>query len=371
MKILQVVTLMSPDAAFGGPLRVALNQSKALQNNGHDVTVAAGSRGYEVAPTHEQGIPLMLFPARTLIPKIGYAGMGAPSMLIWLRNHIHDYDVVHIHLARDLVTLPVAKLARSMGVPFVAQTHGMIDATDKLLAGPLDAFFTVPALRGAGTVFYLNGQERADLETVAGTGLSLHELTNGIPESDDGDALALDERSPDVLYLARLQARKRPQVFVEAAKALLDNGSSARFSLVGPDEGEGSSVLEMIQSSGHRNSIHYEGSLPFDKTAERYRKSSVYVLPAIDEPFGMSVLEAMSAGLPVIVTDSCGLAPLIEEERCGVVVDSSAASLAKGIGWLLDNPTQAKAIGARGRAAARNRVGMSTVIEALEARYRA
>ena len=371
MKILQVVTLFSPDAAYGGPLRVALNQSKALQDNGHDVTIAAASRGYETAPTHEQGIPLKLFPARSLLPKTGYAGMAAPTMLWWLRSHMADYDVVHVHLARDLVTLPVARLARNLGVPFVAQTHGMIDSTDKLLARPLDKFLTVPSLRGAGTVFYLNDKERVDLESVAGTGIALHELTNGIPEADDSTPDVVDDRFPDVLYLARLQARKRPRVFVEAAVALLDRGYAARFSLVGPDEGEAAPVREMIESSGHHNSIHYEGPLPFDKTAERYRHASVYVLPAVDEPFGMSVLEAMSVGLPVVVTDSCGLAPLIEEERCGTVVDASAESLATGIGWLLANPTEAKAMGARGRAAARDRVGMSRVRDVLEVRYRA
>ncbi len=105
MKILQIVTLFSPDAAYGGPIRVALNQSKALQDNGHDVTIAAGERGYAVPPTREQGIALQLFPARTVIPpKIGYAGIGAPSMLVWLRKHVREFDVVHIHLARDLVT---------------------------------------------------------------------------------------------------------------------------------------------------------------------------------------------------------------------------------------------------------------------------
>ena len=79
MRILQVVTLLSPDGAYGGPARVALNQSAELIRRGHDVTVAAATRGYRVPPTELNGVPVRLFAARTLLPGTGFAGMGAPA----------------------------------------------------------------------------------------------------------------------------------------------------------------------------------------------------------------------------------------------------------------------------------------------------
>ncbi|GAA3196089.1 glycosyltransferase [Rhodococcus baikonurensis] len=372
MKILQIVTLFSPDAAYGGPIRVALNQSKALQDNGHDVTIAAGERGYAVPPKHEQGIALKLFSARTVIPKIGYAGIGAPSMLVWLHKHIREFDVVHIHLARDLVTLPAAKLALAYGIPVFAQTHGMIDETDKLLAKPLDAALTIPVLKRARTVFYLTEREHADLQSVVGDGhLNLVELNNGIPEAEDLESRPCNRYDPpEVLYLARLQARKRPQVFVEAAKELLDSGHTARFSIVGPDEGEAEAVNGLIERSGHSTFIRYEGPLPFDKSAARFRQASVYVLPSVNEPFPMSVLEAMAAGLPVVVTDTCGLAPLIRDGRCGLVIDDATESLTAAISSLLKDPVAAAEMGARARSVARERLGMPAVRAVLETQYR-
>ncbi|MDJ0404788.1 MULTISPECIES: glycosyltransferase [Rhodococcus] len=371
MKILQIVTLFSPDAAYGGPIRVALNQSKALQDNGHDVTIVAGERGYAVPPTREQGIALKLFPARTVIPKIGYAGIGAPSMLVWLRKHIREFDVVHIHLARDLVTLPAAKLALAYGIPVFAQTHGMIDETDKLLARPLDAALTIPVLKRARTVFYLTEREHADLQSVVGDGrLNLVELNNGIPEAEDLESPPVDRCDPpEVLYLARLQARKRPQVFVEAAKELLDSGHTAHFSIVGPDEGEAEAVNRLIDRSGHSSVIRYEGPLPFDKSAARFRQAAVYVLPSVNEPFPMSVLEAMAAGLPVVVTDTCGLAPLIRDGRCGLVIDNATESLTAAISSLLKDPVVAAEMGARARKVARERLGMPAVRAVLETQY--
>ncbi|MDI9898534.1 glycosyltransferase [Rhodococcus sp. IEGM 1409] len=371
MKILHVVTLLSPDAAYGGPIRVALNQATALQDHGHDVTIAAGTRGYAQPPTQEQGIALQLFPARTLIPKIGYAGIAAPGMLLWLRKHLREFDVVHIHLARDFVTLPVARLALAYGVPFVAQTHGMIDGTDKLLAKPLDAALTVPVLRGARTVFHLTDRERQDLLAVtAGHDIHLVELNNGIPESEEAVRPVIgDDQVPDVLFLARLQERKRPQVFVDAACVVLDSGRKAHFSIVGPDEGEAAAVTTSIEQSSHRDSIRYEGPLPFDQSTARYSRSSIYVLPSVNEPFPMSVLEAMAAGLPVIVTDTCGVASLIRDGNCGIVVDDTTEALSSAISWMLNNPEESANMGTRARDVARNTLGMDAVRKVLEAEY--
>ena len=57
MRILHVVTLVSPDGEYGGPVRVATNLSKALRDLGHDVTIAAGTRGFESAPEQLDGTP--------------------------------------------------------------------------------------------------------------------------------------------------------------------------------------------------------------------------------------------------------------------------------------------------------------------------
>ena len=74
MRILQVVTLLSPDGAYGGPARVALNQSAELVSRGHDVTVVGATRGYRDVPTELNGVPVKLFAARTLVAANWFRG---------------------------------------------------------------------------------------------------------------------------------------------------------------------------------------------------------------------------------------------------------------------------------------------------------
>jgi glycosyltransferase involved in cell wall biosynthesis len=363
MRILQVVTLLSPDGAYGGPARVALNQSAELMSRGHDVTVAAATRGYRVVPTELDGVPVRLFASRTLVPGTGLAGMGAPALGRWFHRTGPSFDVVHVHLARELVVLPVALAARRRGIPYVLQTHGMVVPSRHPLAPPLDAVWTRKILRGAGAVFYLTPQERDQLGAVAGERLPLVRLGNGVP---DYPPAVETPGPPEVLFAARMHPRKRPIAFVEMAKSLLDAGVNARFALVGPDEGEGPALRRALEGDPR---ISWEGALPPDAIPRRLASADVYVLPAVREPYPMSVLEAMSVGLPVVVTDDCGLAPLVKHAQSGIVTDPSIAALAAAVEKILRDQSLAHAMGQRGRSTVRTELSMHAVGDRLENVY--
>lgn len=304
-----------------------------------------------------------MFPSRTLVPGTGLAGMGAPALSWWFRRTGRTFDVVHIHLARELVVLPVALAARRRGIPYVLQTHGMVVPSRHPLAPLLDAVWTRKVLRDAGKLLYLTPQEREQLGAVAGAGLRLVRLGNGVPEYPPA---VETPGPPEVLFAARMHARKRPIAFVEMAKALLDAGVNARFSLVGPDEGEGPAVRRAL---GGDPRITWEGALAPDAIPRRMAAAGVYVLPAVREPYPMSVLEAMSVGLPLVVTDDCGLAQLVERTGSGIVTDPSVAALAAAVEKILGDQSLAHAMGQRGRSTVRTELGMHAVGDRLENIY--
>ncbi|MEZ5149963.1 glycosyltransferase [Rhodococcus zopfii] len=372
MRILHVVTLLGPDGAYGGPARVALNQSAALIDRGHEVTVAAGTRGFRVTPNRVDGVPVQLFPARTLVPGTGFAGIGAPGLQRWFHRNRTRFDIVHIHLGRDLVVLPVAVCARRHEVPFAVQTHGMIIPSGHPLAGPLDALWTRKVLRAAGAVFHLTALERDQLNAVTRTdsgasGPRFVELGNGVPEylpSRSSPSRRPSPDAPEVLFVARIHARKRPTAFVETARALLASGINARFTLVGPDGGDGRALRTALAAAPDTR-ISWEGALDPAEVPGRMAAASVYVLPAVREPYPMSVLEAMSVGLPVVVTRDCGLASLIERSGCGVVTDPEVPALADAVATLLANEPLARAMGENGRRTVQTHQGMRAVADRL------
>ncbi|CCQ13661.1 Glycosyl transferase, group 1 [Rhodococcus sp. AW25M09] len=363
MRILHAVTLFSPDGAYGGPVRVALNQASALRESGHEVTLTAGVRGFDPIPTEQEGVPLALKGARNLVPGVGFAGLVAPTSLTWLRKHRAEFDVVHVHLARDLVMLPFAATVHRLGLPFVVQSHGMLAPKSNPLAPALDFLLVRRLLRQAQTVFCLTDQEREGISDVAGDGVNIQMLNNGVPEYEAAESI---DAVPEILYLARLHPRKRPLDFVDAAKQILDSGFSARFTLVGPDEGEAEQVAESIAS---RPEITWEGPLPGGTGPERMRRASIYVLPSVNEPYPMSVLEAMAVGIPVVVTEECGLAALVSRTGCGLVTVPGKGPIAQAMQTLLTDPALARAMGERGRASARSELSMRSVTARLSDTY--
>lgn len=343
MRIAQVVTLISPDAAYGGPVRVAINQLKSMASLGHQTHLYAAHRGYRSAPNEIDGITLTSYPATRLIPKTGFSGLTSMGLLVDLYRQLRNYDVVHVHLARDLITLPAAKLALSQNIPLVLQTHGMIDASAHPLAKPLDAVWTRPVLQKAGAVLYLTEREKIALQEVSRKEINLIPLANGVHIPAQKRAKDTVQPSREVLFLARLHPRKRAVNFVKAAIRLLPEFQDTRFTLVGPDEGDGGEVARLIRGHGPR--INWEGPLSMDETIARMAKADIYVLPSVDEPFPMSVLEAASLGLPLIITNSCGLAATVAKFEAGMVIPDSEEALANAMRELLASPQTASVLG--------------------------
>ncbi|MGW6709004.1 glycosyltransferase [Streptomyces sp. NPDC054956] len=368
MRVLHAVTLHSPTHAFGGPVRVALNLAEGLRGRGHGAALLALGAGFpEPWPTSVEGVPAKLFPARRVLP-LGFSGMTSPALLASAGRLVRDADVVHVHLARDLVTLPVALAALRARRPLVLQTHGMVDPSGRILARVLDAVAVRRLLRGADAVLYLTPHEREGLAAVAGGALPRAvRLLNGTPAQEQRPA---PSGPPRILYSARLQARKRPVDFVDAAPAVLAVHPDAEFVVAGPDEGELAAVRARVASLGLSARFTIPGALSGTEVLAELRRAHVYVLPSVDEPFPMSVLEALSVGVPSVVTHSNGLAKRIASAGAGAAVTPGPRGLSSAILALLAPAANASASLAS-RALASESFSMDTVLDTLLPLYEA
>ena len=146
-----IATVVTPDNAYGGPIRVALNQLSELKSRGHTVTLAAGALGFTPGQLPEEycGVPVRLFPVHRVVPRAGFAGLHAMGMNSWIKREAETFDVVHVHLARDMITLTAARRVLRARLPLFLQTHGMIAPSRHPLAGPLDGLITTRLLKSS------------------------------------------------------------------------------------------------------------------------------------------------------------------------------------------------------------------------------
>ena len=366
MRILHIVTLVAADASFGGPAQVALAQAAALKRHGNEVLLIAGGRGFRPGISEVDGAAVKLFGTFAVAPRLGFAGLTSIPMLLWLCRNVWRFDVVHLHLARDLIMIPSALVVLLSGKQFVAQPHGMIIHTGRRLERVLDAIATRRVLRKARTVFVLNKAEGREVEKVAGVPSSV--LVNGLT-----DQPCVSRETPDreVLFLARLHARKQPGTFVKMAIALAPRYPDVAFRLVGPDGGELAAIRALISASGLNDRITIEDPVSPSAVRQRMQAAAVYVLPALDEPFGLTVLEALSVGVPVVISKSGGLAATIESTGSGLTAEDSAESVAACVATLLDDDDLRTAMGARGPQVVRDNFSIEHVCDRLVGAYNA
>lgn len=360
---LHVLTLIDDESSYGGPTTVALGQCRELIRQGHTAEIVAGWRGEGEPPTELEGVPVHLFPVRRVVPVGRFSGLLAPALVAWVRQHAKRFDLGHVHLARDLVPLTAARLLSAAGVPYLTQTHGMVMPDPRRSALVMDRALTLPVLRAAKHRLVLTDAEEAGLSRLLGPAVELTRLPNGI---EIPAVTPAEPAIPDVLFLARLHPRKRVLDFAAAAAQLIDEGVPATFSVVGPDDGDLPALREVIHSRKELTAgIRYEGPLNHEAAVERMARCSVYVLPSVDEPFPMTLLEALALGRPAVCTDSCGIAPALLTHGAAVVVTPGADAVADALRKLLGDPDERAALGARAAETAVNEFSITAVVQQL------
>jgi glycosyltransferase involved in cell wall biosynthesis len=199
-------------------------------------------------------------------------------------------------------------------------------------------------LDGAATIIATADQEREELITGGLPSEKIVLRRNGVEAPSplpDGAAFrrqfGIADASKVLLFLGRLSKKKSPDLLLKAfAGTAAEQGlGDIRLVFVGPDEsGMRDTLQEMAKRLGVVERVHFCGPLDGRTKWEAYRGADIFVLPSQNENFGNTAAEAVAAGTPVVVTDQCGIAPLLGDVA-GLVVRYDEGELRYGLRRLL------------------------------------
>jgi glycosyltransferase involved in cell wall biosynthesis len=380
MRLLHVIPMFHPATIYGGPSVVAAQQARSLVARGNHVTVATSNvmdlrpRRFLRRLTAElDGVQVLYFPSRTLHPP-GYRSSRFPfivsrKLLRWLENDVKSFDAVHVHFAREWIPVRAAQTSIDSRVPTFLQPHGMLGRVGGARA-LIDRLWVKRTLEDATAVFALQQHESDEIKRIAPS-VQTVELPNGIDLPVTSERWpAANLADPVVLFLARLHPRKRVSAFLEMARILSDEGVAARYRVVGPDGGDLVEAQHLVRRYELGDRVTFVGSLQGDAVAREFRNSAVYVLPSVNEPFPMTVLEALSLGVPTVVTDTCFIAPMLENSGAAVVSGPQPEVLAESVEAILREPGLAERLSCTGRRLAQTQFSSDRVVDRLENYYR-
>lgn len=159
-------------------------------------------------------------------------------------------------------------------------------------------------------------------------------------------------QQPMVLYTGRMAQVKGVPVLLRAAADVCRLNPDARFELAGPWQmGQPPSDFGFgPDGSADGGSIHWSGHVSWEKLADLYSRASVFVMPSWFESFGISVIEAMAFGIPVVASAAGALPELVRDGETGLLVPpGDAGALATAISRLLNDSALRTRLGGAGR----------------------
>jgi glycosyltransferase involved in cell wall biosynthesis len=152
-----------------------------------------------------------------------------------------------------------------------------------------------------------------------------------------------------ILFLSRVDPIKGMDLLIPALRILLNKRHDFIFVVAGPSSGDYQSwVREALGDAGLIKSTIFTGFLDGWMKFAAFADSDIFVLPSYHENFGLAVVEAMAAALPVVVSNKVDIYKLIEDYRAGIVAGMNSQEIALGLDRLLSDEYLRQQMGANG-----------------------
>lgn len=336
----QIVASIDDEAA--GPSYSVVALSEALRARGSDCAVMAV--GYcRQEPGREifaPDVPRMPGASRLLLSRALARAVEVAAS---------QGAVLHSHGLWLMPNLYPARSARRHDVPLLASPRGMLgvepltySATRKKLV------WWMAQRRALGDVTCFHATSDAEREDIRRAGLNapVAVIPNGI-HIPTGSASA---GTRTILHLGRLHPKKGIDRLVAAWARVAERHPEWRLRIVGPSEIGCRAALEAQVQAQNVPRVDFDEPLFGSAKWEAYRGAGLFVLPTLNENFGMVVAEALAAGVPAISTKGAPWQGL-ETERCGWWIEHGPDAMAATLDAALSLPdAERAAMGARGRA---------------------
>lgn len=302
----------SMDDLMGGLQSAVVAMANAQSRAGHEVVVASGQvdGGEYAGLEHLDGdVDVRLFPYSRLTRRFA----GSRALRRWVGRSAGDFDAVHVHSMWSLPSMVAAALALRTRTRLIVSPHGSLEPYDvrkharaKRVLGPV---FVRPVLDRAHTVLCTSRREADGMVTYgASPRLTSLPLPPGVSARPGRSREAfcatygLPTDAPLLLFLGRLDEKKGLHILVEAL-SVVPRSLNAHLVVVGRgDDNYEAAIHAQVERSGLGDRIVFTGWLNGSEKADAFHAADLFTLLSFNENFGITVVEAAQAHLPVLLT---------------------------------------------------------------------
>jgi len=316
-----------------------------------------------------------------LRPSIPLPVILVPPRADDIRNVLErgKFDVVHAHHAFTPTSLLSVSVARKIGIPAVLTNHTIFLASDRESLWVPTSYVLYPFRRyiNKANLITAVSQTAADFIGHFTERGRVVVIPNGI-DSDRFDSRSCAKEDPThevggehiILYVGRLVYRKGIHVLVKAMPQILRELPDAQLLIAG--EGVMVNFIRMlIKSLDLKDHVKLLGFIPNEKLPDLYGLSQVFVLPSLYcESFGITLLEAMASGRPVVASNVGGVPEVVEDEVTGLLFrKGDERDLADGVLRVMNDCDLALNLAVKARRSVEDNFSWFVVADKMESLY--
>ncbi len=351
--------------SVGGISQHVTELAAGLERAGHDVHVftrmAPGQRFHDLVDgVHYHRCPYQRH--HDFVDDVNNMCRAFVERLFVVEDMTGDFDVVHAHdwLAanamiwikqgrgrRSLLTVHATEYARCGNAFPPGRSHRI---RDQERAGTYWADNVICVSNVVKNEIMWMYEAPESKIAVIYNGVSSHRFKMNLDVGSVRRRYDIGPMDPTILFCGRLEWQKGPDLLVEAVPAILRYYGNAKFVFAG-DGGMMPDLQRRAWQIGAGPSTRFLGYRDGWELAELYNICDGVCLPSRNEPFGIVILEAWSAGKPVVCTDVGGPNEFVQHGFNGLKVSPNPDSIAWGLGTLLKDFEHARSMGANGRVA--------------------
>ncbi|MDO9443094.1 MAG: glycosyltransferase [Beijerinckiaceae bacterium] len=260
-------------------------------------------------------------------------------------------DVLHTHGVWLMANIYPAWEAKRTGAPFLISPRGMLSEAAMQFSGlrkkAMWEFMQRSAARQA-TCFHATSDDEAQDIRKLGLLQPVAVIPNGVDVPEAAPRIATARRK--LLYLGRLHAKKGLDRLLKSWSTLEATFPDWDLEIIGPSEHGHVDELKSLARTLGLSRVAFPGPLYADEKRAGYRSAELFVMPTLNENFGMTVAEALAVSVPVVCTKGAPWSGL-SEHQCGWWVDGDVEAIAEALRDGMSRPRETlSAMGERGRA---------------------
>ena len=305
----------------------------------------------------------------------------------FIDNHIDEYDLIHIHGLYRFPTAYAAYKAKKKNIPYIVSSHGSLDPylykqsnKNLFLKRIWEYLIDFPNIRNSNAIHCTSEIEKKKIQQ-----LNLNKNIFVIPifisnfffkkikkRGSFKKKIGLNKKNFVILFLGRINFKKGLDILIPAFKKIHIKFPLSKLLMVGADaEGYLKEVVNpLIDKYGVKNSVIYNKPIYGENLINCYKEANLFVLPSYTENFGLTIFEAMSQKVPVVVSNQIDLAPIIKKNNIARICNCTVSSLYNSIKLSMLQKKQSLRISKKAFKFVKNNYTSNIIVKRINKKYK-